>query len=311
MRTKSFTIAALVFVATLTLFALPSASPAAAQACSALHTTDMATWDMYTGTQGHYELVDGGLRVWTESNTGNDVVQGSRTLDVPFSTITSASIDYTATLGTIPPGIFIFMDTDGDGNWNGVIIGEASYYGANWWLSSISDQNMKDHAPHNGGGYGSPWYGTLAEWNTAFPTTQVVWIGFSLGSGVLGDGVITSMTFGCHVYTFGLPGAPVPEAALPPVAGFTCRAMVAAPLTGPLYAEALLGQEWAAWKGFVVQDLDKQGGIEVSLHHHDGEYNSYEAYRVIGNNGGEVLYLHVTDLPGICAEVSDPLAGDS
>ena len=83
----------------------------------------------------------------------------------------------------------------------------------------------------------------------------------------------------------------------------------------PSYAmssyEKLLGREWAAWNGFVVQDLDKHGGIEISLHHHAGESNAWTYYRVIGENGGEIRYFATTEQPGICVEVADPLAGGS
>ncbi|MBL8145959.1 MAG: hypothetical protein JNL34_06205 [Anaerolineae bacterium] len=309
MRTKWFTTVSLALITALafSLFALPGAAPAAAQACGVVHTTDIDTWYLYVGTQGHYEMVDGGVHIWTESNTGEDVVEASTDLVVPFSTITSASLDYTPNSGATPPGIFIWLDTDVDGNWDGAILYEP-IYGGNWWLANMSLQHMKDNAPHTGGGNGSPWFGTLAEWIAAFPNAQTLWIGFTLGSGVQGDGVVHSMAFGCHIYTFGLPGAPLPEAALPPMAGFTCRVMVDAPMTGPLYAEKLLGQEWSVWNGFVVQDLDKHGGNEISLHHHEGEYSHAAYYRIIGQNGGEVRYFAQTDLPGICAEVSDPLA---
>ena len=301
---------ALLLVLGAALLAAPAPSLAQAAACGTIHTTDIETWYLYVGTQGHYEMVEDGVHIWTESNTGEDVVEASTDLTVPFSTITSASINYTPNSGAYPPGIFIWLDTDADGNWDGAIIYEP-VYGGNWWLSNASLQHMKDDAPHTGGGSGSPWYGTLAEWSAAFPNAQTLWIGFTLGSGVQGDGVVHSMAFGCHVYTFGLPGAPLPEAALPPVAGFTCRVMVDGPMTGPLYAEKLLGREWADWNGFVVQDLDKQGGIEISLHHHDGESNTWTYYRVIGANGGEIRYFSTTDQPGICVEVSDPLAGNS
>ena len=289
----------------------PSLAAVAPPACVTVHTTDLDTWDLsQTRATGHNEIVDGGLHIWTEGATPTDKAAGYYPLSVSLSTITSGSIVYNATLG-IEPGLQIVIDGDGNGTPDGILVGEATFYGSNWWLSNGSAQFLKTGAPHTGGGYGSDWYGTLTEWSTAFPNAKTVQIGYSLGSGVLGDGVITLMEFGCNVYTFGLPGAPLPEAALPPVAGFTCRVMVDGPMTGPLYAEKLLGREWADWNGFVVQDLDKQGGIEISLHHHDGESNTWTYYRVIGANGGEIRYFSTTDQPGICVEVSDPLAGAS
>ncbi|HYG92542.1 MAG TPA: hypothetical protein VD859_03060 [Nocardioides sp.] len=53
--------------------------------------------------------------------------------------------------------------------------------------------------------HGGDWWrcGTLAEWEAAFADENVLAYGFSLGSGVLGDGVIHSMTFGGTAYEFG------------------------------------------------------------------------------------------------------------
>lgn len=53
-----------------------------------------------------------------------------------------------------------------------------------------------------GGGSGSPWHGTLDGWRAKFPNAQVQAFGFSLGSGVFGDGVINDLTFAGTTYTF-------------------------------------------------------------------------------------------------------------
>lgn len=304
---------ALLLIFSAVLFSAPVS--AATQVCSTIHTTDLATWDLsQTRATGHNELVDGGLHIWTEGSTGTDKAAGYYPLAVDLSTITSGSMVYTTNAGSIPPGLQVVIDYDGNGTPDGTLVGETAY-GANWWLANPPGGTiasaLKTGAPNTGGGYGSDWWGTLAEWGTSFPAAKVMAIGYSLGSGVLGDYLITSMTFGCHVFTFGLPDAPLPPSALPPMAGFTCRVMVDAPITGPLYAEKLFGQEWSFWNGFVVQDLDKHGGIEISLHHHDGEYNGYAYYRVIGNNGVEVRYFAQTELSGICVEVANPLADAS
>src|SRR5699024_8552172 len=71
-----------------------------------------------------------------------------------------------------------------------------------WWLNNSAAQFVKDGAPHQGGGYGSLWYGTLAEWSAAFPSAQLDVVGWSLGSGVKGGGVIDTMTFGETTYEF-------------------------------------------------------------------------------------------------------------
>ena len=48
---------------------------------------------------------------------------------------------------------------------------------------------MKALAPSHTGGSGSANHGTLDQWRDAFPDAQVKAFGFSLGSGVKGDGV--------------------------------------------------------------------------------------------------------------------------
>lgn len=290
------------------LFAIPAVTSVSAQSCSPIHSTDMTAWDMsQTRSQGHYEITADGLHIWTESNTSLDKSAGYYPLIVPFSTITGGAIDYQTNLGTIPPGLQIVVDYDGDNVPDGILVGEA-IYGANWWLSNAHHPALGAGAPHTGGGNGSNWWGTLAEWSANFPTMQTLALGYSLGSGVHGDYVIRSMTFGCNIFTFGLPTAPV-VVSLPD--GYICRAMVAASLSGPLYAQALVGQNWSGWDGFVVQDTNKNGGIEISLHRHQGEFDTYHSYRVIGNNGGEMTYLETTNVPGICVEVGDPLASAS
>lgn len=311
MRHKSFIIASLALLVVLAgaLFAAPTATQAAAAAvCDTVHTTNLSTWNLSeTRAQGHNELVADGLHIWTESNTSLDKAAGYYPLAVNLSTITSASLNYTnSSPALMLPGLQIVVDGDGNGSPDGILVGEPNYYGANWWLSNGSAQFMKDGAPHTGGGNGSNWFGTLSEWSTAFPSAKVVSIGYSLGSGAHGDGVIVSMQFGCHLFTFGLPGSQ-PPAGTQPVGGFVCRVLVQTPITAPFYGEWLNGSEWADWDGFVVQDPNKDGGIEISLHAHVGESTAFEAYRVIGANGGEIRYFELTGVPGICAEITDPL----
>ena len=66
----------------------------------------------------------------------------------------------------------------------------------------LSLQFVKDGAPSHTGGSGSANHGTLDAWRTAFPQAQVEFIGFSLGSGVLGDGVISALNCNGTRYTF-------------------------------------------------------------------------------------------------------------
>ncbi len=160
-----------------------------------------------TRANGHYDVVGTGLHVWTDnpvsSSSLNKVAEYWEASGGAIPT--SASMDYTTNSG-IAPGMQIVFDVDsidGNGNDYNILVGE-SVYGDNWWLtnSSSADAKAADPSGANNGGNGSEWFGTLAEWEAAFASERVYAYGFSLGSGVLGDGVINSMTFGDTTYTF-------------------------------------------------------------------------------------------------------------
>jgi Protein of unknown function (DUF642) len=183
-------------------------------ACSVttpLVTTNLSTWDLtQTRATGHNEIIAGGLRIYTESNTSTDKAAGYYTTDFSLSALGTQTIadalDYQSTIG-IEPGLQLVVDFDNNGTPDGILVGEA-VYGSAWWLSNSAAQFVKDNAPNNGGGYGSLWYGTPNEWLTKFPQARVKAIGYSLGSGVYGDGVIKSINLGCTLYTFELPPPP-------------------------------------------------------------------------------------------------------
>jgi hypothetical protein len=126
---------------------------------------------------------------------------------------------------TLKPGVQLVVDIDGDGVQDGILVGERTYANGstlyqenfgltNWWLApGSSTQAFKDLAPSSSGGSGSPFNGTLAEWRAALsPEAVVTHAGWSLGSGVKGDGVIESITVGLTTYTFsGANQAPVAD----------------------------------------------------------------------------------------------------
>lgn len=178
---------------------------AACQTTSPLLTTNLSTWDLsQTQVKGHNELVDGGLRIYTESNTSTDKAAGYYTTNFPLRNLGTQTIanalDYNATIG-IEPGLQLVIDFDNNNTVDGILVGE-SIYGENWWLTNSAQQFVKDGAPLTGGGNGSNWFGTATQWLNKFPNAQVKAIGYSLGSGVYGDGVITSIELGCVDYTF-------------------------------------------------------------------------------------------------------------
>ncbi len=99
--------------------------------------------------------------------------------------------------------VFDYDGTAGNGNDYNILVGEA-VYGDDWWLTngSSADAKAADPSGAENGGSGSDYFGTLAEWKTEMPNAKVLAYGFSLGSGVKGDGVLRSQTYGGDEYIF-------------------------------------------------------------------------------------------------------------
>ncbi|HEU5035483.1 MAG TPA: hypothetical protein VFT70_00650 [Nocardioides sp.] len=64
---------------------------------------------------------------------------------------------------------------------------------------------VKSGAPLHGTGFGSTNHGTLDQWRAAFPNANVLAYGFSLGSGVQGEGVIHAINFADGGYDVARP----------------------------------------------------------------------------------------------------------
>ena len=155
-----------------------------------------------TRATGHYEVVSTGLRIWTEGSTSTDKVAEYVATSTPLADVGSPTLEYTATSGG-RPGFQLVVDFDGNGTADGILVGEP-VYGGNWWLNNAAAQFVKDVSPTVGGG-GSTWNGTLAAWQAAFSSANVVAFGFSLGSGVLGDGILNAINFAGDRFTFTVP----------------------------------------------------------------------------------------------------------
>ena len=156
-----------------------------------------------TRATGHYELTeDGGLRLWTTGSTSTDKVAEYVATDSPLALVGEPGLDYANTSGGGVPGFQLVVDFDGDGSEDGILIGEPGVYGDDWWLNNAAEQFVKDGAPIQSGGSGSLWHGTLDQWRSAFPEAVVAAFGFSLGSGVKGDGVLNAINIGDTRYTF-------------------------------------------------------------------------------------------------------------
>lgn len=169
-----------------------------------------------TRATGHNDFrPTSGVRVWTESNTSTDKAAGYFEVNEPFHKIGEPSMEWRPNgANTHRPGMQLKVDIDGDGESDGILVGEPYHpdgdwlykdiaVATNWWLSGAATDEFKALAPSNDGGNGGPENGTLAEWRGALPAgATVTEAGWSLGSGIKGDGVIESITVGLTTYTF-------------------------------------------------------------------------------------------------------------
>jgi hypothetical protein len=170
-----------------------------------------------TRATGHNDFNADGVRVWTEGATSTDKAAGYFEVDQDLATAGEPSMDSVRNnlTTTLKPGMQLVTDFDGNGTPDGILVGEPTYangdplYGNDWWLSNGSKQFVKDAAPSHTGGSGSANHGTLDQWRAVFPDAHIQAFGWSLGSGVLGDDTIRTMTLGPNTYDFVASGAPV------------------------------------------------------------------------------------------------------
>ena len=147
-----------------------------------------------------------GLHIRTFDDTDEDKVGEYVTTSKPLSTVGEPSLDYT-TLAGAPPGFVLKVDVTGDGVSDGELIGEPTSYGNVWWLNNPrgnpgSFASISSAAAPVCGvnvacastGMGTK-DGTLNQWRAAFAAAKVVGFGLGLGSGVQGEGYVTSLHF--------------------------------------------------------------------------------------------------------------------
>ncbi len=62
------------------------------------------------------------------------------TTDTPLADVGEPSLELTNNApARIPPGYQLVVDFDGDGTADGILVGEPSCYGDNWWLNNAAD----------------------------------------------------------------------------------------------------------------------------------------------------------------------------
>ncbi len=121
---------------------------------------------------------------------------------IPLAQLGEPSIEFANYTGT-RPSIQLRVSKTGSSFGGDYVVGEPWAYGQWIWWSKANFGI--------GGNVDYASVGTLTDYLAANPNAKVNQIGYSLGSGVLGDATITSMTFGCAKYTFDLAPAVQPE----------------------------------------------------------------------------------------------------
>ncbi len=186
---------------------LAATSPVTNVECSAITTASAATdlnldgWDFsQTRANGSNTFVPGGLKVATTVGDSLAKAAGYKAIDIALAEVGDLAIDLTDTTG-VPPSVQLGTDLDNNGTQDGYLVYEPNYYGENLWASNGIVSGGFTGLPTVGGG-GGPISGTIDQYLAAYPDARVLSFGYSLGSGVIGSAVITSITVGCTEYPF-------------------------------------------------------------------------------------------------------------
>jgi hypothetical protein len=210
-----------------------------------------------TRTAGHVSFLKEGLHVWTDNTSGE--AKAAEYFAVPTQGLpSSASLTW---YGTSPaPGSQIVFDIDADrtnANTYNILVGEPATYGDDYWYTGGTARAALRGftCPETTGGSGSDCHGTLAEWKQTLPNAEVYAAGFSLGSGIKGDGVIRDIQVGDTDYEF----TSEPVVTKVPVTGTATANEVVRPRVTTLslaFATNALGANQAAGKQLTFKVTD-------------------------------------------------------
>ncbi len=158
-----------------------------------------------TGSTSEVTFVDGGVLLKTNGWAQTDKASLEHAVDIALKDVGTPAMHLSNESG-VKPGIQLEVDFDKDGSADGWLIGETDYSLTDgtmrYWYSG--DAWVEAHAPHTGGGLGSPHYGTLDEWLVPFPDAQVSEVDVAIGRYALGEATVNSFDFGCEKFSFGL-----------------------------------------------------------------------------------------------------------
>ena len=175
----------------------------------------LAEWDFsQTRSQGTNEFVEGGLRVTTFSDDDNGSPDQRKAaaydlIDVALSEIGTPALVIAPGFTGVRPSLQLGFDAEGDGTQDAYLVGEPWVYGGGAWSLTVNgdwaDANFwvtgsNGFGVPSGGGY--PGLGTLNDYLLANPEARITSYGYSLGSGVVGDAVINSITVACVMTEF-------------------------------------------------------------------------------------------------------------
>jgi hypothetical protein len=172
-------------------------------------------------TKGSYEFLEEGLHITTNDHTAAAADSNNKVAEywAPRGGSTEVPTTYTqdwfgdgpvqnSPTHPVEPGKQIVFDLDTNrtnANSFNVLVGEP-IYGDDWWMPGGTTRATERGitCPQTGGGNGSDCFGTLAEWKSQLTTDNmpVYAYGFSLGSGVKGEGVLRSQTVNGVDYIF-------------------------------------------------------------------------------------------------------------
>lgn len=176
-----------------------------------------------TRATGKVSFVSGGVNFQTTDTANPGSSQNKATLyraitPTPLSQFGEPSVTFANGGSGVKPGMQVGIDVDGNGTWDGYLVGEPWAYGSqNWWV------NKPGFNVPSGMGYTS--FGSWADFVAANPKAKVIELGLSLGSGVVGNWTVTNLTAGCTSYTFDYvtPTTPVSGTPTITVDGPTCK----------------------------------------------------------------------------------------
>jgi hypothetical protein len=165
-----------------------------------------------TRANGHNVFLDDGVHVYTDDSSSLAKAAGYFDVHQALATVGEPTLSWSGSAAR--PGTQLVVDFNGDGNGDGILVGELANSDVvdgnpvpDWWASNGSEAFVKSGSPsQNGdvdpGGSGSVNHGTLTQWRARFPDAKVIQAGWSLGSGIKGDGTINDIKLGGDTYLF-------------------------------------------------------------------------------------------------------------